>query len=636
MSQPWYTTGPTGIGYTPGNVDLATQQASLDRKRQMLQAMMLQSMQDGGGTQMAGQIAIRNSALSPLAKMLQGYAGRKGMDDIDSQERDMIQRRQEQAADAVQKLMQASQPQAGTPTTITEQPGPPDEQGTPSMTVDPGKPGGFDMPGFSKAYAQAQYAGADPALLGNMLQQFNRGRLLTQMGYGNMVPGAAQGGAPTSTPGNANQGASVSIPQGGGGAPAGGGFGGVPGQAAALTISGDPALEKLGGMINEQAKPISGRAGAPMWTRDAQGNLVMGGFSPAVEKGQTVDAKGNVTTAPGFIGSATDITKAAEAAKAPYQRPVEMPVPTGGTMPQRFDQFVNGAQPAAPAPRPAAPGLTNAPGAGNGWQYTPEQKAQFDAAAQSLRAQEPAGTPDVRQPLQFGPQTTSDKSFAEAYGTDTAKQLSAVHDQAAAATTGRATVAQMRNALQGFEPGMGAEGWQKASELVAALGGSDELAKRLTGHDPAAMEEFQKLAFGNSVAQLRALLGSGQRITQLEMLTNYKQSPNPSLRRSANEMMLQMQDGVYRWQQDKETALDDWVGKGKDPRGFQGWWNRNQPLTGKDSSGQPYIPTLEQVRAGIAAGGRPAAPKGEVPQQQVTRTLNGKTYVNVDGKWYEQ
>jgi len=603
----------------PSALDLATQLAPLEQRRAML-AAMLQNSVTPQGTQMLGPIAVRQPILGVLAKALTGGIASSGMSNVTGQERGLVQQRMANASSAMDALMNASQPQGGTPTTLAEEPGPPDANGVGSYSVAPGTPPTMDAQGFGRAYQQARFAGVDPNILNASLGQFQLGRLLMQMGYGNMVPGMPQGGAPTVTPGNAYHGASVSMPTGAPAAPQGAGgqsgFGGIPSQAVAMLMAGayNPALGKLGEAMVANAKPFSGRPGAPVWGRDANGNMVMLGFSPRTAEGQTVDAQGNISTTPGYVSSLTEIETAKGAAQAPFQRPVDMPVSTGGTMPVPFNKFIGGVAP-PPAQATPAPAQQRNPGAASMFTVGPGGTAVPGYTPQTPQSAG-AGAPA------YGPQSTIAKSEATGVGENYAKQQEQVDTNAAAATQGRATVAQMTDALKGFDPNAAAPLRMDLAAAAQAMGAPDAMVKGIAGGDLSAMQEFGKLAYGNSISQLRAFMGSGQRLTQTELLGNYANSPNPALQRAAISTMLQMQDGAYRWAQDKQQAKDAWVaptsqGGHGTYAGFEGWWNRNRPLTGNDPSGHPYIPTLAQVKAQMAAAQAAAAPAGapgEVPQ----------------------
>jgi hypothetical protein len=643
---------PTGLGYTLGNIDLATQQADLERKRQMLQALMLQSLAPGGGTQMAGPIAIRNPKIAPLAQMLQTYMAQTGMNSLSTSERELIQKKQADAEQALQDLMTKSQPQAGTPTVYTEQPGPPDEQGRPSMTVDQGTPGGYDTPGFAKAYTAATLAGADPSVLNEFRNEFRANQMLSRTGNPMLMRMAGVPQAePSFTPGDATRGASLSVPAGiqptaggtfgggtGGAAPGAAGagqqtssFGGVPDDAAQMMImSGmNPLLAgygKLGTAIAEAAKPIPGRAGAPLYGKDAQGRTVVIGFTPSLEKGQTLDAQGNVTTAPGYLASAGQIQTQDEAIKAGF-KPVVME--SDGIKQQGYIGVGGVFTPYRQAG--AAP--------------TPEAFArQQDAAGKSIDVVVPpaagGGGAGFNRSLSPGAE-----QFQKDEGAAVSKQFAGFRDAGDQAAIGRATNAQMIDALDGFTPGASAPLRQKLAERLqalpwAGLTADSPIVKMTAGGDINAMQEFGKLAYGNAASQLRSTL-PGQRLTQMEILQNYLNSPNPSLQRASIQTMLEMQDGIYRWSQDRVDAMDKWTG---DPRSFGNWWNRTHSLTGNDATGQPYIPTLSQVKERLAAAGKgpaevPGARPGEIPQPPVRITgdadyaklKSGTVFVGPDG-----
>jgi hypothetical protein len=624
MSQPWYSPGsPTS--YTPGNIDLATQQAALDRKRQMLQAMMLQAMQSGGGTQMAGNIAIRNSALSPLANMLQSMGAQRGMGKLDDQERELIQRKQQQAADAVTELMNRAQPQAGTPTTVTEQPGPPDVNGVGSYSVEQGKPGGFDLPGFSKAYAGAQYAGVDPQVLSGMLQQFNRGRLLTQMGFGNMVPGAEQQ-QPTMTPGNANGGARMTLPVGigaGGAGGASGNFGGVPAQAAALMISGDPALEKLAAAMNEQAKPISARPGAGIFGRDAHGNIVQQAFSPSVDKGQTVDPQGRVSVSPGYIDAATQINKA----EAPFKQPLEnVPMESGGTYPVRRDLVPPlGAPPGSMVNPPGGKVPPQAMAAANSGRAATLQAELADVSAAPPSAQRDRDIAAINQELRrFGPQSTLAKEEAATTGKYLGEQAQAVDTEAHAAQVIQSRVTEMRPLLDMFDPNLAGPVRLKLGEAALAAGMDKTTADKIAGGDVGAQQAFVKQSIQMAFDATKQLTN---RPAASEVLLQIKANPNIGMTKPAMQAILDYTEGVAKWQTERQQLKDAWIEQKGSYRGFEGWFNRNHPIDG-------YVPSAEQLRSTLQKGQQqPAqASSGAAPMRAVN-PKTGETIELRNGQW---
>jgi hypothetical protein len=674
---------PTGLGYTPWNIGLSTEQADIDRKRQIMQALLMQSMQQQP-TQMAGNIAIRQGPLSAIARVLTGAIASKGIQNLSDDEKSLVQRTQEQSAQSVKELMKASQYQQGTPSVINEEAGPPTADGTPSMSVQKGTPGGFDQDAFSTAYAKAQ-GKVDPKLLADALQQFNRNRMLVSMGYGDGVPGYSQGNAQPTVGTNSQGGFSITAPsapaapqQGGGGIP------GVPRQAAALMASGDPGLEKIGQAAFEASKPTAGRAGAGMWGYKPDGSYGVIGFNPKTDTGQTIDAQGNIVTNPGYLKSARDIitntTTAENTAKAPFQN-ITVNI-DGREVPAYFDPETHqvvlrtkqgqapAAQPQQPAqaPAPAAPPLAAPPAAS---MPTPAPAApvnQFgqrpgdEASDAAMNAQVAPLTPAQRQ-LAIRDQmasaappsipgatnangfglTPAEKAESEGVVGNAIKQAEANDEAAKTATQGRATIASMKEALQAFNPGAGADLRMKLASFAAAGGLPDNVVNGIAGGDLNSMQVFTKEALTNATTQIRSLLGPGQRITQMEMLTNYtKGSSNPNLLKTANEVMLDVQDGTYRWLQDKQAYQQDWQKAKGTNVGFDAWWNRNRPLSGKDEAGNRYVPTIEQVRQRMdtaerakAGPAQPATPPSAMKiasDSDYNALPSGSLFVGPDGK----
>lgn len=594
-------------GDNPLNLDLATQQAELDRKRQLMSALLMQSMQQQP-TQMAGNIAVRQGPLHALARVLTGVVANKDMGDLAQQERELVNATEQKQADAMQGLMGATQAQPGTPTTINEEAGPPDAQGNPSISVHPGTPGGMDATKFGKAYAQATRAGVNPQVLAAMLQNFQRNQLLSRFAP-QFVPGMDQG-APTTTPGDATHGASISMPtpSGGGVMPSGSnadGLYGVPGMAAGLTISGDPALEKLGTMISDRTKPQNLREGGSLVQYDANGNPTIALTAPKLPEGTRVE-NGQIVPIPGYMGTKSEILTKEAAIKAGFN-PVTMEN-SDGTKTQGylapggvFRPFAMapvsagpaGAAPAAATPAPALNAFGQRPG-------EPANDAAMNAQGVTTISGPGSAVPSAGTVANRS-QSTQAKSEAEGVGTNLAKQQEAVDEGARTATAGLARTQEMRATLDAFNPNAAAPMRQKLGEIAQAAGLSDDTVRKIAGGDLAAMQVFVKHSFGNSTELIRTALGPGQRITQMEMAQQYKNSANPSLTRQAITAMLDFQEGGYRWMQDKQQMKDAWVQQNGSYAGFEGWWNRNHPLNGPDLTGKPYIPTPDQMRTALSA-----------------------------------
>lgn len=106
-----------------------------------------------------------------------------------------------------------------------------------------------------------------------------------------------------------------------------------------------------GGMMATYAKPISGRAGAPLWGFNAQtGKMEIQGFSPKVDEGMTVDASGKISVAPGYAAAKQEVNTipnpagAMQTIKLSNQRELQLSQPefltytqSGGTvLPPRY------------------------------------------------------------------------------------------------------------------------------------------------------------------------------------------------------------------------------------------------------------------------------------------------------------
>lgn len=381
-----------------------------------------------------------------------------------------------------------------------------------------------------------------------------------------------------------------------------------------------------------------------------RGNQLIGQVQPNGQ-GMTIFQGGDPTKpvfVPGdpkaTIAAATQagaIAKAQADAKALNLPPVEVPVRTGGNQPVPVRQFnltpgAYGAPPPGAAPPPSAP--TQQPAGGPYAMRTPgvfppgttNMAMPSDANARNLIATAtrnglPAsvtvtgaqGAAPAAPQQQFGPQSTAAKAEATGVGENYAKQQEAVDKDAANATMQRGTIKPMLDALGNFTPNAAAPVRLKLAEAVQAIPGlgltaDSPIVKGIAGGDINSIQEFNKLAYGNSMANLRSMMGSGQRLTQTEILGNLVNQPNIGLQLYAVKTMLLLQDGTAHWLQDKQQAKQAWVQGGNSYNGFEPWWNRTHPLTGVDASGQPYVPTIEQVKAGAQAAGQ-ATPGASAP-----------------------
>lgn len=287
-----------------GFSDYASDQAAIDRRRQMAQALQQQS-QTPIESQTAGGWVLPTSPFQGLAKMLQSYTGAKGQSDADTKQRELGQRYQ---SDLARTLMDASGAQATPASQI-----PPDPQEA-QQSADYGSPqvGPATKPAESRNQAMARILMQHPATqqmgtvqMGKDIEAQNRSQMLAS------IMGGGQGGTqqvgnqtPGSQPNNA--------------------FAGMPPQVTALMTSGDPELVKLGTTLMEANKGIAQRPGAPVV--NPYTGAVIAQPTPSVPAGVGLQVGPGgpqaypVPGAQGAMGSlAASQAGATEAGKAPYE-----------------------------------------------------------------------------------------------------------------------------------------------------------------------------------------------------------------------------------------------------------------------------------------------------------------------------
>lgn len=153
--------------------DVITQQQQIAQQQALAQALMQQGMQDTGRTQMAGNVAIRNSPVSGIANMLSAYLGGNMMNKSRQQQAD-INRQNSQRMLGMFGANNASMPPA-TPSGTSAAPaggaGPsPQALGTalggngtsPLATPAAGGGGPLSMPGSTDPVSDAAMYAADP------------------------------------------------------------------------------------------------------------------------------------------------------------------------------------------------------------------------------------------------------------------------------------------------------------------------------------------------------------------------------------------------------------------------------------------------------------------------------------------
>lgn len=131
----------------------------------------------------------------------------------------------------------------------------------------------------------------------------------------------------------------------------------------------------------------------------------------------------------------------------------------------------------------------------------------------------------------------------------------------------------------------------------------------------------------NKVLKQSALQGArqvfGSRMTQNEVqLQTEKLSPSPEMTKEAILSLLKQDDIKQAYAKQRADDYGKYISNHGDPLKFESWYSKNFPLT-----------EFAKQHAGEVSAEASATPK----TAPVTKTLpNGKTYVQKNGKWYEQ
>jgi len=286
-----------------GFTDYGTESADIERRRKYAEMLREQSMQplEGG---MAGGWAIPISPTQGLAKALQAYAGAKGMQQATNEQKALGGRYQSDLAKALQAADLARTGRAAMPSKTVGDPLYEGEMTTPATPeVKPDKGAEIQAlmshPLTQSLGMQEYQKNAEEARRKMMLQSLGFGaqQANPQQALSAESMGGGQAGptnAAASRLGQPNAGMSVSP------------------MTTQLLMAGtaDP-FPKLAEFQNaneiEKRKVTAGRAGAPMWGQDANGNPIIIGFNPKLESGQTMSPQGNVSTVPGYLQSQSEL-----------------------------------------------------------------------------------------------------------------------------------------------------------------------------------------------------------------------------------------------------------------------------------------------------------------------------------------
>lgn len=93
--------------------DYEAEQRALERQMQIAAAMQAQGMAPMGGTEMAGGVAIARSPMEGLAKVLQAYIGRKGIETVEGKMQTLRNRQRADLRSGVEKFIEGVSTQPG-------------------------------------------------------------------------------------------------------------------------------------------------------------------------------------------------------------------------------------------------------------------------------------------------------------------------------------------------------------------------------------------------------------------------------------------------------------------------------------------------------------------------------------------
>jgi hypothetical protein len=351
--------------------------------------------------------------------------------------------------------------------------------------------------------------------------------------------------------------------------------------------SNDPA-GKMGALFEKYGTPINVRQGGSVYV-PGKGPVF---YSPKV--GENINmVDGKATPVEGAFPLAAANAAIPLAAKAAYEPqptinatgqagivPGQTKLGTVGGMPF-LDGLVPSPQGAPPVPNQDAQAVAMLKARGN----TP---SIVDAGPNGLAYR---GAPSKFIQTELSPEQTGvSKNLAE-------QQLN-VDNEARAAQNVFARTQEIR-ALSSMSRTSAAAPFRMAvAKWADAAGLPADTVNGIAGGNLPAMQALGKQAVQGAFEAAKSALGSGQRITQNEILTMAQNSPNVAMTPQAINSMLDFQEGVAKWQTDKQTAKDEWVASKGSYSGFENNWNRNHPLN-------DYVPSRAQLEAALFPNGTP-------------------------------
>lgn len=410
------------------------ERAAIERRRQMAMALQQQSQQSIENP-MAGGWVVPTQPTQGLAKLAQALLGAYGQRQADTQGKELGEKYRGELSKALKEADALTRGQTAQP----EIPIPPDEAG--------GGPGREAMPGVApnpqagalrlleSPHHVAQAVGATQYQ--KQMEDQRRRAIMKEI-----LGGQGPGQAPSMM--------------------------GVNPAAAGLVMSGDPALGKLGGMIQDAGKGVAQRPGAPV-VNPYTGQIIAPP-TPSMAPGIAYDpTTRSASPVPGYNQAAAQtagaVTGAQEGARAQLDL-VAVPDGQGGTimMPRAMAaKLLGGQQPAAPASAPPASAAPSLQGRSPQEMAAIQQVMAADAQGMqsSVTVPAPSGAP-IPSSAVLGrapsPATQArDKKIAEGEAERTLNQPQARRGVTSAQSKAQTVVAKVDEALErvsGFTTGI--------------------------------------------------------------------------------------------------------------------------------------------------------------------------------------
>jgi hypothetical protein len=135
-------------------------------------------------------------------------------------------------------------------------------------------------------------------------------------------------------------------------------------------------------------------------------------------------------------------------------------------------------------------------------------------------------------------------------------------------------IAESRNAMEQFKPGMGAEARLNAARAAQALGMPDGLVNAINAGDVSAKQEFQKLSAQQAMETLKSAMGGSGRITQAEFKVFQQNNPNIELDPKAITKIYDFAEKTHRRNVAEQASLNSYLKDGGNISQWPSEWTR--------------------------------------------------------------